>query len=82
MNEFTAAARRAPDDAETAYTLFPCERTCSTAGVKSPSAESSYASSKSSRSAITTKSTPSITSTAFSTKTVVFWCRCASFIRS
>ena len=32
MNEFTAAARRAPDEAETAYTFFPCERTCSTAG--------------------------------------------------
>ena len=40
MNEFTAAASRAPDDAETAYTFFPRERTCSTAGVKSPSAES------------------------------------------
>ena len=38
MNEFTAAASRAPDDAETAYTLLPRERTCSTAGVKSPSA--------------------------------------------
>ena len=29
MNELTAAASRAPDDAETAYTLLPCERTCS-----------------------------------------------------